>query len=61
MKAAKARAAVLGRDYITPDDVKEMCVPVLNHRLGLKAEAELEGLTTTAVINRLLSEVAVPM
>ncbi len=61
MKCAKARAAILGRDYVTPDDVKELCVPVLNHRLCLKAEAELEGLTTTAVINRILSEVAVPM
>ncbi|MHA1777252.1 MAG: AAA family ATPase [Promethearchaeota archaeon] len=61
MKAAKARAAVLGRDYVTPDDVKALCVPVLNHRIGLKAEAELEGLSTTAVINRILSEVIVPM
>ncbi|MHA1585412.1 MAG: hypothetical protein ACTSWL_09165 [Promethearchaeota archaeon] len=48
-------------DYITPDDVKELCIPVLNHRIGLKAEAELEGLSTTAVINRILSEVLVPM
>lgn len=61
MKCAKARAAILGRDYVTPDDVKELCVPVLNHRLGLKAEAELEGLTTTAVINRVLNEVPVPI
>ena len=61
MKASKARAAVLGRDYVTPDDVKELCVPILNHRIGLKAEAELEGLSTTAVINRILSEVIVPI
>ena len=61
MKASKARAAILGRDYVTPDDVKELCVPVLNHRLGLNPEAELEGLTTTSVINRILSEVEVPM
>ncbi|UYP48175.1 hypothetical protein NEF87_004460 [Candidatus Lokiarchaeum ossiferum] len=61
MKCAKARASILGRDYVTPDDVKELCVPVLNHRLGLKAEAELEGLTTTAVINRILNEVVVPI
>ncbi|MHA1563467.1 MAG: AAA family ATPase [Promethearchaeota archaeon] len=61
MKTAKARAAILGRDYVTPDDVKELCVPILNHRLVLKPEAELEGLTTTAVINRILSDVEVPM
>lgn len=61
MKASKARAALLGRDYVTPDDIKVLCVPILNHRIGLKAEAELEGLSTTAVINRILSEVPVPM
>jgi MoxR-like ATPase len=61
MKAAKARAAILGRDYVTPDDVKELCVAVLNHRLALKPEAELEGVTTTAVINRILSEVPIPL
>jgi MoxR-like ATPase len=61
MKTAKARAAILGRDYVTPDDVKELCVPILNHILVLKPEAELEGLTTTAVINRILSDVEVPM
>ena len=61
MKTSKARAAIMGRDYVTPDDVKELCVPILNHRLGLKPEAELEGLTSTAVINRILAEVAVPM
>lgn len=61
MKTAKARAAILGRDYVTPDDVKELCIPALNHRLALKPEAELEGLTTTAVINRILSEVHVPI
>ncbi|MHA1620125.1 MAG: AAA family ATPase [Promethearchaeota archaeon] len=61
MKASKARAAILGRDYITPDDVKVLCVPIMNHRIVLKAEAELEGLSSTAVINRILSEVPVPM
>ncbi len=61
MKTAKARAALLGRDYITPDDVKALAIPILNHRLGLKAEAELEGLSTTAVINRILKEVPVPI
>ncbi len=61
MKTAKARAAILGRNYVTPDDVKQLCIPVLNHRLMLNPEAELEGLTTSAVINRILEEVRVPM
>ncbi len=61
MKCAKARAAILGRPYVTPDDVKELLVPVLNHRLALKPEAELEGLTTTAVIKRIMDETPVPM
>lgn len=61
MKCAKARAAILGRDYVTPDDIRELCVPVLNHRLALKAEAALEGLTTTVVINRILDTIPVPM
>ena len=61
MQSSKARSAILGRDYVTPDDVKELCIPVLNPRIIMKAEAELEGLTTTAIINRILSEVEVPM
>jgi MoxR-like ATPase len=61
MKCAKARAAILGRPYVTPDDIKELLVPVLNHRLALKPEAELEGLTTTAVIKRIMEEIPVPI
>ena len=61
MKSAKARAAILGRDYVTPDDVRELAIPVLNHRLALKAEASLEGLTTTIIINRILDSIPVPM
>lgn len=61
MKCAKARAAILGRSYVTPDDVKELCVATLNHRLMLKPEAELEGITIQSVIKRVLDEVAVPI
>jgi MoxR-like ATPase len=61
MKASKARAAILGRNYVTPDDIKELMIPTLNHRLALKPEAELEGLTTTAVVKRLVDETPVPM
>ncbi|OLS15400.1 MAG: MoxR-like ATPase [Promethearchaeota archaeon CR_4] len=61
MKCSKARAAILGRNYVTPDDVKELCTPVLNHRLMLKPETELEGINVQQVINRVLDEVDVPI
>jgi len=58
--SAKAHAALGGRDFVTPDDVKSVVPPVFRHRLILKPEAELEGLDSDAVIQRLLSEVEVP-
>jgi len=61
MKCSKARAALLGRNYVTPDDVKDLCVPALNHRIMLKAEAELEGVNVVGVINRILDETPVPL
>ena len=61
MKASKARAAMLGRDYVTPDDVKELCVSALNHRIALKPESELEGINTTSVINRIMNDIPIPL
>ena len=58
--AAKTYAALQGRDYVTPDDVKFIIPPVFRHRLLLKPEAEIEGLDADAVIRRLLSQVEVP-
>jgi MoxR-like ATPase len=58
--AAKTYAALQGRDYVTPDDVKLVIPPVFRHRLLLKPEAEIEGLDADAVIRRLLSQVEVP-
>ncbi|HZP21966.1 MAG TPA: MoxR family ATPase [Terriglobales bacterium] len=60
MQAAKATAAIDGRDYMIPDDVKSAALPVLRHRLVLKPEAELEGLTTDQVLQDLLRTVEVP-
>jgi MoxR-like ATPase len=60
LAAAKARAALLQKDYVTPDEVKAVAPSVLNHRLLLKAEAEVEGLTVDQVIARLLAQVPVP-
>ncbi|MHA1689431.1 MAG: AAA family ATPase [Promethearchaeota archaeon] len=61
MKCAKARAAILGRTYVTPDDVRALIIPALNHRILLKPEAELEGLDVKAVIKNIIQEIPVPI
>lgn len=58
--AAKTYAALQGRDYVSPDDVKYLVFPIFRHRLILKPEAEIEGLDADAVIQRLLRTVEVP-
>src|SRR5215831_981395 len=60
MVVARAMAAMDARDYIIPDDVKASAVPVLRHRVVLKPEAELEGLTSDLIISDLLKAVEVP-
>ena len=57
---AKALAAMRGRDFATPDDVRDIARPVLRHRVSLRAEAELDGATTDAVITDILSTIEVP-
>jgi MoxR-like ATPase len=57
---SKALAAMSGRDFATPDDVKAVALPALRHRLGLRAEAELDGATPDAVITDILNTVEVP-
>jgi MoxR-like ATPase len=58
--ASRALAALRGRDFVTPDDVKELAVPILEHRLILQPEYEIEGLTIREVIEDILKKVAVP-
>jgi MoxR-like ATPase len=58
--AGRAHAAINGRDFITPDDIKTMALPVLEHRLILRPEYEIEGLTVDEVIGEILKEIAVP-
>ncbi|MFO7974085.1 MAG: MoxR family ATPase [Candidatus Hydrogenedentota bacterium] len=57
---ARVQAVLDGRDYATPDDIKDMAYPVLEHRLILRPEYEIEGLTVREVVQRILQEVAVP-
>ncbi|HML20601.1 MAG TPA: MoxR family ATPase [Aggregatilinea sp.] len=58
--AAKTRAALYGRDYVFPDDVKALVPPTLRHRVVLRPEAEIEGLDPDAVFRRLLAQLEVP-
>jgi MoxR-like ATPase len=60
MLASRAYAIMSGRDFVTPDDVKAMAVPVLEHRLILRPEFEIEGLGVPEVIQQVLQQIAVP-
>jgi MoxR-like ATPase len=61
MKCSKARAAILGRIYVTPDDVRALIVAALNHRILLKPEAELEGLDVKTIIKNIIEDIPVPI
>jgi MoxR-like ATPase len=60
MQAAKALAALEGRDYLIPDDVKAAAFPALRHRLVVKPEADLEGVTPDSVVTEILASIEVP-
>ncbi|MBO6535975.1 MAG: MoxR family ATPase [Balneolaceae bacterium] len=60
MKAAQAWAAMQGRDFITPQDVKEIFVPALRHRIALTPEKEMEGITPDSVLTQLANKIEVP-
>ncbi|MEJ2102746.1 MAG: MoxR family ATPase [Desulfobacterales bacterium] len=58
--SSRAFAAINGRDFVTPDDIKALTQPVLTHRIILRPEYEIEGLTVKEVIESILKEIAVP-
>ena len=58
--ASRAHAALAGRDFVTPDDIKAMATPVIEHRLILRPEFEIEGLSIGEVVKNILEQVAVP-
>jgi MoxR-like ATPase len=60
LRAARAWAALSGRDFVSPDDVRAVGAPVLEHRLILRPESELEGVRVAEVLERILHEVPVP-
>jgi MoxR-like ATPase len=60
LRAARARAAASGREYVVPEDIKALVVPVLEHRLVLAPDAQLRGASNHSVLAEALAEVAVP-
>jgi len=60
LRTSQCLAAVRGRDFVVPDDIKEMALAVLRHRVILRPEAELEGLTPDRVISQILDGIPVP-
>jgi MoxR-like ATPase len=60
LATSKAWAWLSGRDYLTPDDVKALARPTLRHRVSVRPEAELEGVTADGVLDGVLATVTVP-
>ena len=60
MRTAKVAAAITGRNFVTPDDIQYVCYPVLNHRIILTPEREMEGYSTREVISEILKKIEVP-
>jgi MoxR-like ATPase len=60
LRASKAIAAIRGRDFITPEDIRFVTIPVLNHRLILTPEAEMEGFTSEEIIKEIVESIEVP-
>lgn len=60
MRGAKAMAAMRGRDFVTPEDIKDVAYPVLGHRIILTAEKEMEGVTAKDIIKDIINKIEVP-
>lgn len=60
IRAARAQALINGHEYVTPDDVKRIALPVLRHRVALTAEMEIEGMKVDQALEQLLTEIEAP-
>ena len=60
LNAAKAFAAIRGRDFVTPEDIKDAAIPVLQHRVIVTPEREMEGISSTEIIKQILDTVEIP-
>ena len=60
LNASKGFAAIAGRDFVTPEDIKQAAIPVLQHRVIVTPEREMEGLTTIEIINQIIDSIEIP-
>lgn len=60
LRAAKACACINGRDFVSPNDIKHVCAPVLRHRVVLTPEKEMEGVSVDTVIHQLVDKIEIP-
>jgi len=60
LNAAKGFAAIRGRDFVTPEDIKEATIPVLQHRVIVAPEREMEGITSSEIIKQIIETVEIP-
>ncbi|MBT1698692.1 MoxR family ATPase [Fulvivirgaceae bacterium PWU4] len=60
LNSAKAYAAINGRDFVTPEDIKSMAAPVLRHRVMLTPDKEMEGVTTDEILKQIIDKIEVP-
>lgn len=60
LNASKGFAAIRGRDFVTPDDIKDAAIPVLQHRIIVTPEREMEGLTAVEIIRQIIDSIEIP-
>ncbi|WP_298424497.1 MoxR family ATPase [uncultured Kordia sp.] len=60
LKASKAYAAMNGRDFVTPEDIKQVAIPVLQHRIIVTPEREMEGVTSKQIITQIIQTIEIP-
>ena len=60
LNAAKGFAALRGRDFVTPEDIKDAAIPVLQHRVVVAPEREMEGLASPEIIKQIIDTVEIP-
>jgi MoxR-like ATPase len=60
LNAAKGYAALRGRDFVTPEDIKEAAIPVLQHRVIVTPEREMEGISSKEIIQQIIESIEIP-
>lgn len=60
LNAAKGFAAIRGRDFVTPEDIKDAAIPILQHRVSISPEREMEGITAPEIIQQIIESVEIP-